>query len=209
MPEFRRGEVWFADLDPVLGSEQGGDRPVLVLQNNIANKYSPVTIVAIMTSMCGTRDEKRPDFVKVEKDSYVMCNQIRTLDSKRFRRKIKTLSNQIMDKIDEGIHNSMGLRLCPKCTAPIEKGAQICRWCKEPVRWKCPDCGQIINIEFRFCPNCGQPYRCIICDKIVSISQEVCECGMILLHNCFNCNEKFDGSYAFCPYCGHRKDGDS
>lgn len=203
----RRGEIWYANLDPVQGSEQGGHRPVVVLQNNIANKFSPVSIVAIMTRQGSYKDERRPDFVRIEENSYVMCNQVRTLDKSRFDKIINTIPPDIMTAIDNAIHNSMGLRLCHKCTAPIEKDWTECKWCKEIVQWQCPDCSKLISVHFQFCPYCGQPYLCPICNAVVSVTKEQCDCGMILINQCIGCKEKYDSNFNFCPYCGHKKEG--
>ena len=93
--EIRRGDLYYADLSPVVGSEQGGVRPVLIIQNNIGNKYSPTVIVAAITSQI--------------KDSVILLEQIRTIDKKRLREKIGCLDKNMMLKIDNSLQISLGL----------------------------------------------------------------------------------------------------
>ncbi len=112
--QIRRGEIYFADLSPVVGSEQGGTRPVLVLQNDIGNQYSPTTIVAAITSQISKA--KLPTHVEVtakssglEKDSVILLEQIRTIDKSRLKEKVTTLNEEIMEKIAQAIEISLGL----------------------------------------------------------------------------------------------------
>lgn len=109
----QRGEIYYADLSPVVGSEQGGMRPVLILQNNVGNKYSPTIIVAAIT----TKIDKgqMPTHVEVgsdrglEKDSVVLLEQIRTIGKQRIREKITQLKKGKMKEIDEALRISVGL----------------------------------------------------------------------------------------------------
>nr|WP_122012309.1 type II toxin-antitoxin system PemK/MazF family toxin [Maliibacterium massiliense] len=109
----RRGDMFFADLSPVVGSEQGGLRPVVVVQNDMGNKYSPTVIVATITS----RMEKAnlPTHVALAskdsglpKPSVVLTEQIRTLDKRRLRRKTGTLPRDVMNRIDRALSISLG-----------------------------------------------------------------------------------------------------
>lgn len=110
----RRGEIYYADLSPVVGSEQGGVRPVLIVQNDVGNKYSPTVIAAAITSR---RDKASlPTHIKVDavsgglaKDSVVLLEQIRTIDKRRLREKMGCLDTGSMGKIDEAISISFGL----------------------------------------------------------------------------------------------------
>lgn len=109
----KRGEIYYADLSPVIGSEQGGVRPVLVIQNDVGNKYSPTVIVAAITS----RKSKTnlPTHVKIKKEglkqtSLVMLEQIRTIDKSRVRERIAALSKYDIKQIDEALKISVGLR---------------------------------------------------------------------------------------------------
>ena len=112
--EIKRGELYYADLSPVIGSEQGGVRPVIVIQNNIGNKYSPTIIVAAITSQINKA--KLPTHIEISaneyglsKDSVILLEQIRTIDKKRIREKIGCLDNNMMLKVDNGIQISLGL----------------------------------------------------------------------------------------------------
>ena len=110
----RRGDIYYADLSPVVGSEQGGVRPVLIIQNNVGNKYSPTVIAAAITSR-GTKADL-PTHIKLyadqsglSKDSVVLLEQIRTLDKQRLREKMGTLDTFDMNKIDQALSVSFGL----------------------------------------------------------------------------------------------------
>lgn len=109
----KRGEVYYADLSPVVGSEQGGVRPVLILQNNVGNKYSPTVIVAAITSKI---DKSRvPTHVAIGKDkgltddSVALLEQIRTIDKQRLTDKITHLNDDIMKEVDKALKISIGI----------------------------------------------------------------------------------------------------
>lgn len=111
----RRGDVFYADLSPVIGSEQGGVRPVLVLQNDIGNKYSPTVIVSAITSQI--EKAKLPIHVELdgeshglERDSVILLEQIRTIDKRRLRERVTHLSGEIMKLVDDALLISLGLR---------------------------------------------------------------------------------------------------
>ncbi len=113
--DIKRGELYFADLSPVVGSEQGGVRPILVVQNDIGNKYSPTVIAAAVTSRL---DKSKlpthielPKSVGLTKDSVVLLEQIRTIDKVRLKDKIGELPNGIMQKVNDAISVSLGLFL--------------------------------------------------------------------------------------------------
>jgi len=110
----KRGDIIYADLSPVVGSEQGGVRPVLVIQNDIGNKYSPTVIVAAITSQIykaklPTHVELAAEEYGITKDSVILLEQIRTIDKKRLKEKIGHLSDELMKKVDEGLQISFGL----------------------------------------------------------------------------------------------------
>lgn len=114
MLEVKRGYIFFADLSPVIGSEQGGVRPVLVIQNNVGNKYSPTVIIAAITSQIDKA--KLPTHVEVEakeygleKDSVILLEQIRTIDKHRLRDKITELDEKLMQKVNQALKISLGL----------------------------------------------------------------------------------------------------
>lgn len=112
--KINRGDIVLANLEPVIGSEQGSVRPVLIIQNDTSNQYSPTTIIAPITSKI--YEKEFPTNVKVskqelglDKDSTILLNQIRTIDKSRIRKKIRNLDNFIMDKVDLAIKISLGL----------------------------------------------------------------------------------------------------
>ena len=111
--EIKRGEIYYADLSPVVGSEQGGVRPVLIIQNDVGNKYSPTVIVAAITSQINKA--KIPTHVELPaiqynlpKDSVVLLEQIRTIDKRRLKDKLSTLDNEKMRKVNLAMLISLG-----------------------------------------------------------------------------------------------------
>ncbi|MBO5064761.1 MAG: type II toxin-antitoxin system PemK/MazF family toxin [Clostridia bacterium] len=111
----KRGDIFYADLSPVVGSEQGGVRPVLIVQNDVGNKYSPTVIAAAITSQ--QFKTRMPTHICVNasvcglsKDSVVLLEQIRTLDKKRLREKMGNLPETDMSRIDDALSVSIGLK---------------------------------------------------------------------------------------------------
>lgn len=111
----KRGDMFYADLSPVIGSEQGGIRPVLIIQNDMGNKYSPTVIAAAITSQIGknrlpTHIEIDSKDVGLKADSVVLAEQIRTIDKSRLKEKIGHIDDEkIMEKINSAIGISFGL----------------------------------------------------------------------------------------------------
>lgn len=110
----KRGDIYYADLSPVVGSEQGGVRPVIIIQNDIGNKHSPTVIISAITSQIDKA--KLPTHVEISseeyglnKDSVVLLEQIRTLDKRRLKEKIGHMTNKDMDKVDKALKISVGL----------------------------------------------------------------------------------------------------
>lgn len=125
-----RGEIYYADLSPVVGSEQGGIRPVLIIQNEIGNRYSPTVIAAAITSQTGKA--KLPTHIEVQseagvggnrnglvKNSVILLEQIRTIDKQRLRERMGRLDDGTMQMVDEAISVSFGL---PNRIRPDEMG---------------------------------------------------------------------------------------
>ncbi len=111
----KRGEIYYADLSPVVGSEQGGVRPVLIIQNDTGNRHSPTVIAAAITSQTGKARLPTHIELPVEeecgltKDSVVLLEQVRTLDKRRLRERMGRVDDKIMEKIDTAIAVSFGL----------------------------------------------------------------------------------------------------
>ena len=111
--DIKRGELYYADLSPVVGSEQGGVRPVLVVQNDVGNKYSPTVIAAAVTSKINkaklpTHIELPSNSYGLQKDSVILLEQIRTLDKRRLKERIGELSETTMTRVDKAILISLG-----------------------------------------------------------------------------------------------------
>lgn len=109
-----RGDIYYADLSPVVGSEQGGVRPVLIVQNDIGNKFSPTVIAAAITSQ--SDKTKLPTHIKINavgsglaKDSIVLLEQVRTIDKRRLKEKMGTLDEKNMNRVNQALSVSFGL----------------------------------------------------------------------------------------------------
>lgn len=110
----RRGDIFFADLSPVVGSEQGGTRPVLILQNDIGNRYSPTTIVCAVTSQLlktklPIHVEVRAGESQLDRDSVILLEQVRTIDKRRLKERIAHLSPELMARVNQAILISLGV----------------------------------------------------------------------------------------------------
>ena len=110
----KRGEIYYADLSPVVGSEQGGVRPVLIVQNDTGNRHSPTVIAAAITSQLGkaklpTHIEVSADRCGLPKDSVILLEQIRTLDKRRLRERMGKVDGAVMEQVDAAIAVSFGL----------------------------------------------------------------------------------------------------
>lgn len=118
MMSILRGEIYYADLSPVVGSEQGGVRPVLIVQNDVGNRYSPTVIAAAITSQ--REKSKLPTHIELaaqncglQKNSVVLLEQIRTIDKKRLKEKMGMLDDTSMHKINDALTVSFGLNIKP------------------------------------------------------------------------------------------------
>jgi len=113
--QLKRGDIVLVNLDPTIGSEQGKERPALIIQNDVGNKYSPVTIIAPITSTVFSKEY--PTNVRLlskdsrlKNDSTILLNQIRTIDKSRIIKKIRSLDEYIMEKVNLAIKISLGLK---------------------------------------------------------------------------------------------------
>ena len=118
MMTVKRGDIYYADLSPVVGSEQGGLRPVLIIQNDVGNRYSPTVIAAAITSRMGknrlpTHIDIHADKVGLAKDSVVLLEQVRTLDKRRLKEKLGHLDESLMSNVNTAIAVSFGLGGAP------------------------------------------------------------------------------------------------
>ncbi|MBQ1217417.1 MAG: type II toxin-antitoxin system PemK/MazF family toxin [Clostridia bacterium] len=118
MSLIRRGDIYYADLSPVVGSEQGGIRPVLIIQNDVGNRHSPTVIAAAITSKINKNH--LPTHIEVDarnyglaRDSIILLEQIRTLDKRRLKERMGHLDREAMDRVDRAISISFGLETSP------------------------------------------------------------------------------------------------
>ena len=112
--QIRRGDIYYADLSPVVGSEQGGPRPVLIIQNDVGNRYSPTVIAAAITSQLTkaklpTHIDVYADRFGLAKDSVILLEQIRTIDKRRLKEKMGHLDDEVMNMVNSAIAVSFGL----------------------------------------------------------------------------------------------------
>ena len=112
--QVKRGDIYYADLSPVVGSEQGGVRPVLIVQNDVGNKYSPTVIAAAVTSQLNK--SKLPTHIEIDaltyglpKDSVILTEQIRTIDKRRLTEKIGHIDEELMNLVNDALFVSFGL----------------------------------------------------------------------------------------------------
>ena len=113
--EVQRGDIFIADLNPVVGSEQGGIRPVVIVQNDRGNRFSPTVICAAMTSRLGKNDLPTHVWVStrdsgLKSDSLVLCEQIRTIEKKRLKGRAGRIAGLAMARVDEALLAAMGIR---------------------------------------------------------------------------------------------------
>ena len=112
--QIHRGDIYYADLSPVVGSEQGGLRPVLIIQNDVGNKYSPTVIAAAITSRMGktrlpTHIDIYAERAGLQKDSVILLEQVRTLDKRRLKEKMGHLDDDVMRRVNSAIAVSFGI----------------------------------------------------------------------------------------------------
>ena len=110
----KRGDIFYADLRPVVGSEQGGIRPVLIIQNNVGNRHSPTVICAAITSKMNkaklpTHIEINAELYGIEKDSVILLEQLRTIDKRRLKDKVRHLDGAMLDKVNHALEISLEL----------------------------------------------------------------------------------------------------
>ena len=121
----KRGDMYYADLSPVIGSEQGGIRPVLIIQNDVGNKFSPTVIAAAITSQ--TSKSRLPTHINIDskeyglmKDSVILAEQIRTIDKSRLKEKIGQVDENVMGEVNNALRNKFWIGTLAKRTAVFD-----------------------------------------------------------------------------------------
>ena len=132
MVNIKRGDIYYADLSPVVGSEQGGLRPVLIIQNDVGNRYSPTVIAAAITSRMGktrmpTHIDVHAEKVGLAKDSVILLEQVRTLDKRRLKEKMGHLDDELMGEVNSAIAVSFGLS---DGSNAHNRGGEVAAWVK-------------------------------------------------------------------------------
>ena len=146
--KIKRGDIYYADLNPVVGSEQGGTRPVLIISNDMGNKYSPTVIAAAITSRAYSKvrlptHTQVTDFEGLDKESVVLLEQIRTLDKKRLIKYMGLMPGNVMARVDKALAISISLRICPEGKCKKTENSLIEHWNKTK-------CTSIIKAYSRF-----------------------------------------------------------
>lgn len=166
MSHIKRGEIYWCDLDPTKGSEQKGLRPMLILQNDIGNRFSNTTIGVALTTTITEKDKRYPMNVFVKKDSInkltddslIKTAQIRVLDiSSRIKNKIGELDKTTMIKVEKALKINLEMcEKCPSCNTLIAEPVEKCPKCKIKLYIKCKQCENIVDAVWKFCPLCGK-----------------------------------------------------
>ena len=130
MNQVKRGDIYYADLSPVVGSEQGGVRPVLIIQNDVGNRYSPTVIAAAITSRMGktklpTHIDIQAEDVGLAKDSVILLEQIRTLDKRRLKEKMGHLDDEMMSMVNAALAVSFGLPEQPRASGTRQNSGTV------------------------------------------------------------------------------------
>ena len=177
-----RGQIFWANLEPVMGSEQGGTRPVLIISNNLMNENATVVIVIPMTrsgekvrnapfnilykpSQLSINKDAVEELAKLKHlyapvDGFLLCNQGRTIAKTRLICKLGYFSDvNIIRRVEEAIKDAFGLEACDICGIPLRPDGLICMRCKRIYRTKCTDCGAVVKLEFSYCPICGRGFK--------------------------------------------------
>ena len=128
--DIKRGDIYYADLSPVVGSEQGGLRPVLIIQNDVGNKYSPTVIAAAITSKMDktklpTHIDVYAERVGLAKDSVILLEQVRTLDKRRLKEKMGHLDDEVMSAVNSALAVSFGLSEQPRASATRQNSGTV------------------------------------------------------------------------------------
>jgi mRNA interferase MazF len=164
--EIKRGDIFIADLEPTLGSEEGKERRVLIVSNDVGNlnPRSPVVIAVPITGSINPKRLKMPMFVPIypttqngqTKPALIDCFQIRVLDKEERLKEFKGVCEEItMKKVNAAIETCLHLRSCPKCESVLLPNKNHCVKCKFVMVRICRGCTNKINSEFGFCPHCG------------------------------------------------------
>ncbi|WP_144473502.1 type II toxin-antitoxin system PemK/MazF family toxin [Bacillus tropicus] len=165
-PTILRGDIFIANLDPSLGAEQGKQRRVLIISNDVgnANTNCPVVIAVPITGSVTPKKMKMPMYVPISptkqngqtKMGLIDCFQIRVLDiNQRLGKKVGTAELEVMEKVDKSLEMCLQLKTCDKCHKVLLPNRNHCVNCKHVLVKVCKKCTSVINSTYNFCPHCG------------------------------------------------------
>lgn len=174
-----RGDICWAKLEPVEGSEQGGSRPVLIISNNLMNEHSPLVIAVPMTraeekvkagpfnipfeiqsfviieEAIQSLEEKGHTFAK--QNGIILCNHARSISKTRIIEKLGTLSNRLLiQQVETALVDSFALDACDVCDVPLRPYGLACRKCGKFHKTRCVRCNHVLKLSYSFCPICGK-----------------------------------------------------
>lgn len=162
--EIKRGDIYIANLDPALGSEEGKERRVLIISNDVGNKFGTV-VIAVPIMEPNPKRYRMPQYVPITpskqngqtKAAVIDCGQIRVLSVPHRLREYKgTAEKEIMNKVNAALETSLALKCCPKCEHVLLPNRKHCVNCKHVLVVVCPNCMSEIDSSFKFCPHCGK-----------------------------------------------------
>ncbi|TES56151.1 hypothetical protein E2L07_05545 [Halalkalibacterium halodurans] len=165
--KIKRGEIYVADLEPTLGSEQGKERRVLIVSNDIGNSNpkSPVVIALPITGEVTPKKLKMPMYVQIRpsklngqtKMALIDCGQIRVLDiDKRLKELKGEVEKEVLEAVDAALETVLQIKTCPACSKVLLPNRNHCVSCKYILVRVCINCNSKINSQYIFCPHCGQ-----------------------------------------------------
>lgn len=162
--KIKRGEIYIANLDPALGSEEGKERRVLIVSNDVGNAMAPVVIALPITGEVTEKRKKMPMYVSLSptkqngqtKEALIDCGQIRVLDiNKRLSAHKGIIDSATLKKVDAALETVLQLNTCPQCTSVLLPNRKHCVSCKHILVEICKGCHTEISTEFNFCPHCA------------------------------------------------------
>ncbi|WP_312200261.1 type II toxin-antitoxin system PemK/MazF family toxin [Anaerospora hongkongensis] len=173
-----RGDIFWAKLEPVVGSEQGKSRPVLIISNNIMNEKASVVIIIPMTRAeekvkagpfnvsyqipfvevddQGVRALARAGYHFQNNDGVLLCNQARTVSKNRLVGKVgRFINKKLIEQVESAIKDAYALEACDVCQIPLRPGGLACVRCGKQHRYRCIKCSTVSPVEYSYCPKCG------------------------------------------------------
>ncbi|MGM0899420.1 MAG: type II toxin-antitoxin system PemK/MazF family toxin [Bacillota bacterium] len=164
--KIKRGEIYIANLNPALGSEQGYERRVLIISNDLSHRNSrnPVVIAVPITASVSDKKKAMPKYIHIvptesngqTKEALIDCGQIRVLDiDERLSKRTGMVDSKTMKKVDAALDMALQLSTCPKCDTVLFPNKNHCVACKHILVEVCRECHEVISTDFKYCPHCS------------------------------------------------------